>query len=192
MAGVNWEWLLVAKGLRVSCRAQLPTPGFHGYLRTIILGSEAGAAAPEAGLGDRGGGLFIGGAGQGLGCFASPTAPYDWARGLRKGMASSAGENVARGRARGARGAAGREMRGENALWLHSLNSSPTSLPPRHPKRQGVQYPIGRSRERQESRRGATSEAHTLCPQGSWPCQTTASLLCCPGCRGAEGLGAVL
>lgn len=57
---------MVAKGLRVSCRDQLPTPGFHGYLRTIILGSEAGAVAAEAGLGDRRGGLLIGGARQGL------------------------------------------------------------------------------------------------------------------------------
>lgn len=62
----------MAKGLRVSCRDQLPTPGFHGYLRTIILGSEAGAVAPEAGLGDRRGGLFIRGHGRGWGCFASP------------------------------------------------------------------------------------------------------------------------
>lgn len=52
---------MVAKGLRVSCRAQLPTPGFRGYLRTIVLGSEAGAVAPEAGRGDVGGDLFLSG-----------------------------------------------------------------------------------------------------------------------------------
>lgn len=63
---------MVAKGLRVSRRAQLPPPGFHGYLRTIILGSEAGAVAPEAALGEVGGGLFIGGGAAGAGDASPP------------------------------------------------------------------------------------------------------------------------
>lgn len=42
----------MAIGFRVSCRTQLLTSGFHGYLRTTLVGSEAGAVAPEVGLGD--------------------------------------------------------------------------------------------------------------------------------------------
>jgi hypothetical protein len=33
-------------------KAQLPTAGFHGYLRTTLLGSEADVVAPEVGLGE--------------------------------------------------------------------------------------------------------------------------------------------
>lgn len=46
MAGRHWNWLLVAVGFRVSFRTQLLTSGFHGYLRTTLVGSEAGAVAP--------------------------------------------------------------------------------------------------------------------------------------------------
>lgn len=52
MTGPHGAWLLAARGLRVSCRTRLLTSGFHGYLRTTLVGSEAGAVAPEVGLGD--------------------------------------------------------------------------------------------------------------------------------------------
>lgn len=48
---------------------------------------------------------------------------------------------------------------------------------------------MGRLRGRQESRRGATPVAHTLCPQGSWPPRATAPLPCCPGCGGPRVRG---
>lgn len=130
MAGVNWEWLLVAKGLRVSCRAQLPTPGFHGYLRTIILGSEAGAVAPKAGLGESRGGLFIGGAGQGLG---TPRLPC---RSLRPGQRLKEGHGQLRRRRCGQRegkgsprGCRGRSERGKCPL-ASQLKFLPNLSPP--------------------------------------------------------------
>lgn len=129
------------------------------------------------------------GHGRGWGCFTSPIGPHDWARGLRKGMASSAGENVARGRARGARGAAGREMRGENALWLHSLNSSPTSLSP--PRGGGIVSHRKVKGEAGEQEKGHSRGPHPpspgqLAPTGhSFPSVLSRLL-------GAEGLGAIV
>lgn len=52
MTGPHWDWLWVAVGFRVSCRTWGLTSGLHGYLRTTLMGSEAGAVALEVGLGD--------------------------------------------------------------------------------------------------------------------------------------------
>lgn len=158
IAGVNWEWLLVAKGPRASCRALLPAPGFRGYLRTMFWAQRQvqwsrGWAAALPSL-------------QG----------HLRAQDFRKGLASSAGEL-------GPVGGGGRNRRG-NALQHHSLNFSPTSLSPRG--RGGTEVSVHRRKVKGgEREQGA---GHNLCPRPLSPGQlsplSTVSLPCCSSCWG--------
>lgn len=87
----------MAKGPKVSCcRAQLPTPGFHGYLR-LPSGLRSRGSGPEAGLGV-----------WRLGCLCSPTGPSPGSR--APGMAWPAQQGGS-AQSRGGRGPRGEKLR---------------------------------------------------------------------------------
>lgn len=93
--GEHWGPRGVATGGRGAegqLHAQLPTPGFHGYLRAIFLGSEAGAVAGPGEAGEACTSEEHGG-----GAASPPLQALPWAKGWNKGMASSARENRGQG-----------------------------------------------------------------------------------------------
>lgn len=149
--------------MRGQLQAWLPTPGFHGYLRTTFWGSEAGAVVQKLGWGTWG---------------LDGLTPL---QGPRQGQGPEEGHGQ------------GQREKQEGGPCCHSLNSSPPALPPAlRPAEAGRAWGTARGLARQPSGRGgeagrATPIGHTLCPQGSWPCP------CCPSCwgraAGAAGLG---
>lgn len=153
----NWERLLVAKGLKVSgCRAQLPAPGFYGYLR-LPFGLRSRRSGPEAGLP------------------LPPDRAQPWVKGSRNGMASSAGGICPSG---GGRGARGEKLRARPSV--SQLKSLPCFLPKGGWGTVSCQKVKGVEGKQE---RGHTHHPHPLSP-GQLACWATASLPCCPGRQG--------
>lgn len=142
----RWSHLGTAaggQGARGQLQARLPTPGFHGYLRTTLWGSEAGAVVQRLGWGT-----------WGLDGLAAPAGPVPGSR--------------ARGGARP--GAAGEKQEGVPPA---SQPSPPLPAPcPAEAGRAGgrrAAWPVRGSGRGPDAGR-ATPIGHALCPQASWPC----------------------
>lgn len=154
----------MAKGLKVSCcRAQLPTPGFHGYLR-LPLGSEADAVVQRLGSGCGGWAASAPLQGPALG-----QGLQEWHGQLSRMDLPSWGEAKMP-----------EERNYGHALQCHSLNPSPAFLPKRDWGTVSCQKVKGVEGKQE---RGHTHHPHPLSP-GQLACWATASLPCCPGRQG--------
>lgn len=152
MTGPHWNWLLVAVGFRVSFRTQLLMSGFHRYLRTTLVGSEAGAVATAVGTLEEASSLEDRWMGVGLRLLLPQSHPglRAWKRGIRAG---SAVDLVAR-REEGRNWLMGE---GNHAVWLHSL--IPSSASPFSGGWGGTEGTLEEAEQEKD---------HTLCPQCTW------------------------